>query len=393
MIWCNSIADSIVWMKEGFMNHEFYMKRAIQLALQAEGKTSPNPLVGAVIVKDDKIIGEGFHRQYGQLHAEREAIKDCYSKGNNPQNATIYVTLEPCCHFGKQPPCTHAIVESGISKVVIGSADPNPLVAGKGIKYLQENNIQVQENFLKEECDAINPIFFHYITKKMPYVAIKYAMTIDGKIATSTGKSKWITSEQARNHVHVLRNKYSAILVGINTVLQDNPMLNCRLPNGKNPIRLICDSTLKIPMDSNIVQTAKEIPTIIATCKSTETIASEKIKELSNHSIETLVLPCENKIDLVLLMKVLAEKKIDSILIEGGSEIHFSVLEAGIANHLYCYIAPKIFGGKTSKTPVGGIGIDLPENCYKLQNTTINQIGPDFLIEADVITNDSLGDC
>ena len=186
MTWCNSMADSIVWMKEGFMNNEQYMKRAIQLALQAEGKTSPNPLVGAVIVKDNKIIGEGFHRQYGQLHAEREAIKDCYSKGNNPQNATIYVTLEPCCHFGKQPPCTHAIVEAGISKVVIGSADPNPLVAGKGIKFLQENNIQVEENFLKDECDAINKIFFHYITTKTPYVAIKYAMTMDGKIATKT---------------------------------------------------------------------------------------------------------------------------------------------------------------------------------------------------------------
>ena len=386
MTWCNSMADSIVWMKEGFMNNEQYMKRAIQLALQAEGKTSPNPLVGAVIVKDNKIIGEGFHRQYGQLHAEREAIKDCYSKGNNPQNATIYVTLEPCCHFGKQPPCTHAIVEAGISKVVIGSADPNPLVAGKGIKFLQENNIQVEENFLKDECAAINKIFFHYITTKTPYVAIKYAMTMDGKIATKTGKSKWITSEQARNHVHTLRNKYSAILVGINTVLQDNPMLNCRIPNGKNPIRIICDSSLKIPLDSNIVQTAKEIPTIVATCQnpSAEQDASKKIKQLSDFGVETIVLPCKDKVNLNLLMKILSDKKIDSILIEGGSEIHYSVLESKIANHIYCYIAPKLFGGRNAKSPIGGQGIDSPENCFELTNTSINQIGSDFLIEADI---------
>ena len=203
-----------------------YMRRAIELAKKARGFTSPNPMVGAVIVKDNRIIGEGYHERCGQLHAERNALASCKE---SPKGAVMYVTLEPCCHYGKTPPCTEAIIEAGIRKVVIGSRDPNPKVSGKGAKQLRKAGIEVEEDFLRTECDALNPVFFHYISTGTPYVVLKYAMTADGKIASHTGKSKWITGEKARNHVHQLRHWYSGIMVGIDTVLADDPMLNCRI--------------------------------------------------------------------------------------------------------------------------------------------------------------------
>lgn len=364
------------------MNNNFFMQKAIELALKAEGRTNPNPLVGAVIVKDNKIIGEGYHHKYGMLHAEREAIKDCLSKNNNPKDSTIYVTLEPCCHYGKQPPCTFAIKEAGIKKVVIGSYDPNPLVSGKGISFLRENGIIVEENFMKEECDKINKIFFHYITTKMPFVALKYAMTLDGKIATKTGNSKWITNSKSREHVHYLRNKYSSILVGINTVLKDDPLLNCRIPDGKNPIRIICDSSLKIPLESKIVQTANNIQTIIATCKDE---SDSKVKLLKEKSIYFIHQSQNTQINLNSLMQSLVELKIDSVLIEGGSQIHFSALKENIVNYVYCYIAPKIFGGINAKTAIGGEGVSLVEESFKLKNIQLSQFDEDFLIQGELI--------
>ena len=245
------------------MPEEQYMRRAIQLAAEGEGKTRPNPLVGAVIVKDGRIIGEGYHTKYGSLHAEREALADCAHRGMDPEGADMYVTLEPCCHTGKQPPCTEALAEAGIGGVIIGSSDPNPLVSGKGTEFLRQHGIRVETGFLKEECDSLNPIFFHYITTGRPYVALKYAMTADGRIATVTGQSEWITGDVARNHVHKLRNRYASILVGINTVLADNPMLNCRLPGGVNPLRIVLDSSLRIPMECQLVQSAREIPLMV----------------------------------------------------------------------------------------------------------------------------------
>lgn len=209
-------------------NNQKYMLRAIELAKLGTGFVNPNPLVGAVIVKNGRIIGEGYHMKYGTLHAERNALKNCTE---SPEGAEMYVTLEPCCHYGKNPPCTDAVIASGIKKVYVGSDDPNPLVAGKGIKILRENGIEVVTHFMKEECDKLNDIFFYYITNKKPYVILKYAMTADGKIATSTGKSKWISNEASREHTHQTRKKVAAILVGIGTVLNDNPMLNCRCEN------------------------------------------------------------------------------------------------------------------------------------------------------------------
>ena len=243
------------------MTPEEYMQIAIEEAKKGSGFTSPNPLVGAVLVKDGKIVGKDYHHKYGEFHAERNAILNCKE---DLAGASLYVTLEPCCHYGKTPPCTQIIIERGIEKVYIGSYDPNPKVNGGGIKQLKDAGIEVVTEVLKEECDALNPVFFHYIEKKEPYVVLKYAMTADGKIATRTGASKWITGEAARKRVQYSRKIYSGIMVGIGTVLADDPMLTCRLENAKNPVRIICDSSLRIPLDSNIVKTAKEVPTIIA---------------------------------------------------------------------------------------------------------------------------------
>lgn len=407
---CDSVADSIVWMEEVFSSAERndrillpmqcapnssgvffmpetvskeseYMRRAIALAKNGEGRTNPNPLVGAVLVKNNEIIGEGFHQKYGGLHAEREALKNCEENGNSAEGATLYVTLEPCCHFGKQPPCTQAIIEAGIRRVVVGSRDPNPLVHGKGNSFLREQGIEITKDFLKDECDALNPIFFHYISTRTPYVALKYAMTADGKTASKTGKSKWITGEKSRLFVHQLRNRYSCILAGIGTVLADNPLLTSRIPGGRNPVRIICDSKLRIPLDCNIVKTAKEIPTIIACCQE-----NEKKSALEKSGCEVLCLPGKTGVDLKKLTETLGERSLDSILIEGGSEIHYSALEAGIVQHVYAFTAPKIFGGK-AKTPVGGEGIDFPENCFQLELERIEKIGDDILAEYNVPQN------
>lgn len=377
-------------MPVGILSDEFFMRRAIELAKMGLGRTNPNPLVGAVIVKEGAIIGEGYHHVYGDLHAERDAIKNCKEKGNDPTGATIYVTLEPCSHFGKQPPCIHAVKEAGISKVVIGSRDPNPLVNGKGTRWLRENGIEVIEDFLREECDSLNEIFFHYINTKTPFVALKYAMTMDGKIATKTGESKWISGEKSREHAHSLRNKYTCIMAGIGTVLADDPMLNCRISGGRNPVRVICDSSLKIPLESNIVKTAKDIPTIVA-CTRIATVDSkenadintstraDKIAALQKAGIEVFTTDGD-KVDLKALMAHLAEKKLDSVLIEGGGEINFSALNAGIVNKVYAYIAPQCFGG-SAKSPVGGAGIEKVCDSFKFKVTDTKMIDGDVLVE------------
>ncbi len=354
---------------------EKYMKRAIELALKGTGYVNPNPLVGAVIVKNNKIIGEGWHKKYGELHAERDAFKNLTE---NAEDADMYVTLEPCCHYGKQPPCTEAIIEHNIKRVFVGSSDPNPLVAGKGIKYLREHGIEVIENILKAECDEINKVFFHYITTKTPYVVMKYAMTADGKIACVSGKSKWITGEKARENVQHTRKALSAIMVGIGTVITDNPLLTCRIEESVNPVRIICDSSLKIPLDSNIVKTAKDVKTIIAHCNEN----SEKKKELEKAGCVVLKTAEKNgKVDLKDLMKLLGEMKIDSVLVEGGAELNYSLLQNGIVNKLQVYIAPKIFGGKNAKSPVGGEGVSEPDSAFKFGKPKVKFIDNDLLLE------------
>lgn len=356
-----------------------YMEIALELAKRGCGFVNPNPMVGAVIVKDNEIISKGYHERYGGFHAERNAILNCKS---SMDGATIYVTLEPCCHYGKTPPCTDLIIKSGISKVVIGSLDPNPLVSGKGVKILRDNGIEVVENVLKEECDKLNEGFFHYILKKRPYVVMKYAMTIDGKIATYSGKSKWITGEEARYRVHQDRHRYSAIMVGIGTVLMDDPMLNCRIKDSKNPIRIICDTNLKTPIDSKIVKTAVDIPTIICTaCKD-----KEHQQQYIDRGCKVIEVPKkDNHVDLNILMDKLGQEEIDSILLEGGGTLNWSALDSGIVNKVQTYIAPKIFGGIEAKSPVAGMGIENPNNAFYLKNKNIIQLGEDILIESEVI--------
>lgn len=354
---------------------EFYMRKALELAKQGMGHTSPNPMVGCVIVKDGKIVAEGYHERCGEYHAERNALLRCKE---DVTGAEAYVTLEPCCHHGKTPPCTEIIIERGIKKVYIGSMDSNPLVGGKGVKILQEAGIEVECGILKEECDKLNEVFFHYIENKTPFVAMKYAMTLDGKIAAYTGDSKWVTGEAARNHVQVLRKKYSGILVGIGTVKEDNPMLNCRIEEGVDPVRIICDSRLSIAenMQCNIIKTAKEIKTIVAYVKATE----EKKKALDEAGIILVQAGDKETIDLKLLLKKIGEMGIDSILVEGGGKIHGSFLEENLVNKVYAYIAPKLVGGATAKTPIGGKGFEKMEAARKLKDVQIEQLGEDILV-------------
>ena len=355
-----------------------YMRMALELAKKGTGRVSPNPLVGAVLVKNGEVIGSGYHERYGEAHAERNALASCTE---SPEGATLYVTLEPCCHYGKQPPCTEAIAGRGIRRVFVGSADPNPLVAGKGIEYLKEHGIEVTEGVLQEECDSINEIFFHYITTGLPFVTMKYAMTIDGKIACYTGKAKWLTGEESRLNAHCDRLKHSAIMAGIGTVLADDPLLTCRLENARNPIRIICDSRLRTPLDSNIVKTANEVPTLIVTA-----CTSDKTQEYEKFGCEVIFCADESgkQVDLVKLMKILGERKIDSILLEGGSTLNWSALNSGIVNKVQAYIAPKIFGGKSAPSPVGGIGTDIPDNAFMLEEPKISHFGNDIMIESRV---------
>lgn len=360
-----------------------YMERAIELAKKGMGFTSPNPMVGAVIVKDGRIIGEGYHKKCGELHAERNALA---SLTEPAEGATIYVTLEPCCHYGKTPPCTEAIIEHKLGKVVIGSKDPNPLVAGKGTALLREAGIEVVEDYMREECDAINPVFFHYITTKRPYVTMKYAMTMDGKIATRTGASKWITGEVAREHVHQLRHQYKGIMVGIGTVLKDDPMLNCRMEGGIDPVRIICDSHLRIPMDSLIVQTAKEISTVVATLEKGEESLSKQ-SALVDAGVKVFVLPeKDGHIDLSALMDELGEHGIDSILLEGGGTLNESALKEQIVHKAYVYVASKVFGGTEAKTPVGGAGVQTPDQAYRFQLMECRKLGGDVLLTYDILS-------
>ena len=356
------------------MQDQDYMRRAIELAKKGTGFTSPNPLVGAVIVKDGRIIGEGYHARYGELHAERNAIA---SLTESAEGATLYVTLEPCCHYGKTPPCTEAILEQKIARVVIGSRDPNPLVSGKGAALLRQHGILVEEDFLKEECDELNPVFFHYMTTKTPYVVMKYAMTADGRIATKTGASKWITGEAARQQVQWMRHQYMGILVGIGTVLADDPLLTVRQKGWRSPVRIICDSHLQIPLDCRIVQTASDYPTIVA-CAAAD---AQKSSQLMAKGIQVITVPgTDGRVDLPKLMHVLGQQGIDSILAEGGGTLHDSLRSARLIHRLEVFIAPKLFGGAQAKSPIEGDGVAEVADALQFQLQHIQQFGQDVLL-------------
>ena len=370
------------------------MQRAIALAKKGVGFVNPNPMVGCVVVKDNEIITEGYHEYYGGFHAERNALTNCNSDCNG---ATLYVTLEPCCHYGKTPPCTEIIIEKGIKKVVVGLLDPNPLVAGKGIKILEDAGIEVVTGVEVDKIKELNKVFLKYIKTKRPYVLLKTAMTLDGKIASYTGDSKWITNEKSRQLVHKLRSEMMGIVAGIGTVKADNPMLNSRLevqqstvnsqqPSVHQPIRIIVDTKASISLDSNIVKTANEYKTILAVSNQLSAVSNHsKINELKSLNVE--ILYCEEKdghVDINDLMIKLGQKGIDSLLLEGGATLNAAFLQAGCVDEVYAFIAPKIIGGEHSKSPVGGQGIELMKDAIMLKDIKIETFDNDILIKCRV---------
>ena len=372
-----------------FIPQEKFMRRAIELAKLGGGHVHPNPLVGAVIVRDGKILAEGYHHKCGDLHAERDCLRNARENKVAVSGSEMYVTLEPCCHTGKQPPCTQAVIESGIKTVIVGSRDPNELVNGGGVRQLEEAGITVIQDFLREECDIINPIFFHYIKTKMPYVIVKYAMTADGKTSLSTGESRWITGDAARENVHRTRGTTSAIMCGIKTVLADDPMLNCRVegPLYKQPVRVVLDRNLELPLESNLVKTAGEIPVIVFTGKNSMASVSEAGKNiLSGLGIEIIpVSEIDGHLNLHEVLSVLGEKKIDSVFVESGGTLNASLFFAGgrcLVNELHCYVAPKITGGINGSvhSPVQGLECSSLDDCVKMKMTEVKNFGEDILI-------------
>lgn len=368
---------------------ELWMRRALRLAERGCGYVNPNPMVGCVIVKDGRAIGEGWHERCGELHAERNALQHC---SEDPTGATLYVTLEPCCHWGRTPPCTDAIIENRIGRVVVGCLDPNPKVAGHGVQLLRDAGIDVTVGVCETECRRLNAVFFHYITHGTPYVVLKYAMTLDGKIATHTGDSRWVTGEAARAQVHETRHWLPGILVGVGTVLADDPLLTCRraVGEGRNPTRIVCDSHARTPLESQLIRTAREIPTILAMTE--QAAHTEQAAALQDAGAKLLL--CaerEGRVDLTDLMRQLGQQGIDGILLEGGATLAFSALQAGIVQRVQAYIAPKLVGGATALTPVGGAGFVRMADALSLSHLTVTPLGEDWLLEGD-IAGDSTGD-
>lgn len=352
-------------------NDEFYMDLALKNAQAMKGQTDPNPLVGSVIVNDNRIVGVGAHLKAGQPHAEIHALQ---MAGEQSKGATIYVTLEPCSHHGRTGPCAVAIVEAGIKKVVIATLDPNPVVAGNGVQILKDAGIEVVTGVLESESIKINEVFNKFILEKKPFITLKSGITLDGKVASHKLNSKWITSEEARHDVHQLRNENMAILVGMNTILKDDPALTTRIPNGRNPIRIIMDSKLRIPLDSQVI-TDNQAETIIFTSKDYD---KDKKKLLEAQNITILETSGDLYTDPVDVVTQLGEKGISSLLIEGGGNINASFLENKLIDKVVLYFAPKLIGGIEAPTFFEGTGIDLMKDAIDLESTDISRIGPDF---------------
>ena len=354
---------------------EKYMRLAMQLAGNAIGRTSPNPLVGAVIVKDNRVVGCGWHRKAGTPHAEVHALNQA---GELAQGADVYVTLEPCAHYGKTPPCAKALVEAKVKNVYGGLLDVNPKVAGKGFKILEDAGIHVEYGFLQDELRKQNEVFFKWIEHKKPFIVLKAAMTLDGKIATATGQSKWITNETSRAYGYKLRDIYDGIMVGINTVIEDNPMLTARVDGGKNPIRIVVDSSLKIDINANVVQD-KSAKTIIAT---TDKANKDKILKLQAQDVDVIVVDKDenDKVDIEKLLDILGQQNICSILVEGGATLSGSFVAKKLVDKVYFFIAPKNIGGKEAKTPVAGTGILNLQEALALKDIQIEKLEEDVLI-------------
>jgi diaminohydroxyphosphoribosylaminopyrimidine deaminase/5-amino-6-(5-phosphoribosylamino)uracil reductase len=352
------------------MTDEQYIKQTFRLALRAQGKTSPNPMVGAVLIKNGRILSEDFHRRAGTPHAEALAIAKA---GDSVRGATLYVNLEPCCHTEKRtPPCTKEIIRAGIKKVIIAMNDPNPKVSGMGIAELEGAGIEVRSGILEDQARKLNESYIKYITTRRPFVVLKIAMTLDGKIATPEGESKWITGDKARKHAHRLRSSVDAVLTAIGTVKADDPQLTARFRGSKNPVRVIIDPNLEIHTDAKILQMPPQ--TIIVTKSPAGRTAA-----LEKSGVQIIYF--EEKLDLQWLMEKLGKLHITSVLIEGGSSLNAHALEDGIVDKVMVFIAPKIIGGKDSYPAVGGKTFRRLEEAYRLGDMKIRRIGDDFLIE------------
>ena len=351
------------------------MREALRLAAYGRGRTSPNPMVGAILVRDGRIVGAGWHRKAGTEHAEIHALR---MAGELARGATLYVTLEPCSHTGRTGPCAKAVIEEGVRRVVAAMEDPNPLVSGRGFQMLREAGVEVDCGLLEPEARQLNEAFLTWVTKKRPFVTLKMAMTLDGKTATADGESKWITGEEARLYGHFLRDENDAILVGIGTVIADRPSLTTRLPegNGKNPLRIILDSKARTPLDAPVLHDGAA-SVLIAT---TEAAPKENVDRLRGLGAEVLIAGAGPTVDLPLLLQSLGERKICSLLVEGGSTIHFSFLREKLADKIYAFIAPLLVGGKCATSAVGGEGFSRLADAARLTNIKTEIIGADLCV-------------
>ncbi|MDX1764839.1 MAG: bifunctional diaminohydroxyphosphoribosylaminopyrimidine deaminase/5-amino-6-(5-phosphoribosylamino)uracil reductase RibD [bacterium] len=364
-----------------------YMQMALQLAAQGRGQTSPNPMVGAVVVKYDTVIGKGYHQRAGTPHAEIHALNDA---GMDAHGSTLYVTLEPCSHKGRTLPCCDFIIGSKVARVVIAVRDPNPLVDGRGIAKLREAGIQVDVGILESEARELNEFFMKYITGKKPFVLLKAAVTLDGRIATQTGDSQWITGEASRAKGHEIRNVVDAILVGVNTVLKDNPRLTTRLPGqaSKDPARIILDTHLRTPLDARVIQTVSTAPTVIVAGGN---VTKERIRAYQDRNVTVLVAKKGvHRIGLKEIMEELARMEITSLLIEGGAEIHASALKEKIVDRVIFFIAPKLMGGGDSKACIASLGINRMDDVIRLSSLRTERVGEDVMIQGDVVQPDGL---
>jgi len=354
------------------------MRRALELAGKAAGRTSPNPMVGAVIVKNGRVIAEGYHKKAGRPHGEIEALRKA---GKRARGAQMFVNLEPCCHQGRTPPCTGAIIKSGIKEVYIGMRDPNPLVAGKGIRQLKRAGITVHSGILKSECQRLNEVFVKYILTGRPFVTLKSALSLDGKIATSSGESQWITGPEARERVHQMRDQVDAILVGAGTVFKDNPRLTTRLKKGKghNPARVILDARAEIPLKARVFHQARRDRVIYVT---TRRASNYRINWLHKAGVSVYILPERNDhISLKKLVKLLGQSGIISVLVEGGSKLNASALKAGIVDKAVLFLAPLVIGGESAPGVVGGAGVKSLKQALPIKNLTVTPVGADWMIE------------
>ena len=349
-----------------------YMRMALRLAEKAAGRTSPNPLVGAVLVRGGKVVATGYHRKAGGDHAEIHAL---LRAGLKARGATLYLNLEPCSHYGRTPPCVEALIAAGVKRVVAGMADPNPLVSGRGFRRLRQAGIQVRSGVLEPQCRALNEAFIKYITRRLPFVILKIAATLDGKIATATGNSRWVTGREARRFVHALRNRVDAVMVGVGTVIADDPQLTCRIPGGRNPVRIILDRRLRIPLKARVLHEPGKTIVVVGARAS-----DKKIKVVEKLGAEVWRLPeRRSRISLAAALKIAAEQELVSVMIEGGSLTAGRALSEKVVDKIAFFYAPKIVGGD-GLAAVAALGVDDMRRSLPVENMEVERIGQDILV-------------